>query len=368
MELFALIIAAILGALVGSFTNVLIYRLPIKKSIAFPPSACPNCNHRLGVLDLVPIFSWLALGGKCRYCRKPISSRYPIIEGISGLAYLAIAWKADFLSNPLLVLGLWAMFTCFLAASAIDFATLELPDELTLPLIAVGLIIAFIIGTFPSALEGALLGAGLISGIIAFGSWVLRRFAEPRHPFYPLGYLNIHLAMLVGVWFGIPIGIAAGVLLAFANVIAKKVLPMPDFLTLGGVLVSLIFQASNGNFIDGLSSGLQAAGGMAILVGLYWWLVPDNSPEIPEEELDPTAMGFGDVKLWAAAGAFIGWTGALFGLAVAVFLGAVVGIIHKLRGGESVIPFGPWLALGALVAFFSDSAPLLEYLKAMGLG
>ncbi len=366
MESFVLVIAAILGGLVGSFTNVLIYRIPIKKSIAFPPSACPNCNHRLGVLDLVPVFSWLALGGKCRYCRNPISSRYPIIESISALAYFTIAWKADLLGNPLLVLGLWMMFTCFLAASAIDFATLELPDELTLPVLAVGLIVAAILGTFPKALEGALIGAGLISSIIAFGSWVLRRFAEPRHPYYPLGYLNIHLAMLVGAWFGILPGIAAGVLLTVANLAAKKVLPMPDFLTLGGVIISLAVQASNGNFIDSLSSALQAAGGMAILVGLYWWVVPDNSPEIPEEELDPTAMGFGDVKLWAAAGAFIGWTGALFGLGVAVLLGAVVGVIHKLRGGQSVIPFGPWLALGALVAFFTDSEPLLEYLKALG--
>jgi leader peptidase (prepilin peptidase) / N-methyltransferase len=367
MEWFALTIAGVLGALIGSFTNVLIYRLPKKQSIAFPPSRCPNCSHRLGVLDLVPIGSWLALGGKCRYCKNPISSRYPVIEAVSAAGYLAIAWKVGLLENPLLVVGWWFLFTCFLAASAIDFETFELPDELTIPVIAAGLGIAALLGRFAPALEGALLGAGLISGIIAFGSWVLRRFAEPRHPFYPLGYFNIHLAMLVGVWFGIWAGVAAGVLLFFANLIAKKVVPMPDFVTLGGVLISLVFKASGGELLPAVSSGLQAAGAMAILVGVYWWVVPDNSPEIPEEELDPTAMGFGDVKLWAAAGAFLGWQGAVFGLAVAVLVGAVLGVAHKLRGGESMIPFGPSLAFGALVALFTDSAPLLEYLKAFGL-
>ncbi|MFN3266086.1 MAG: prepilin peptidase [Deinococcales bacterium] len=367
MDWFALTVAAILGALIGSFTNVLIYRLPRKENIAFPPSRCPKCGHRLGVLDLVPIFSWLFLRGKCRYCGAPISSRYPMIEAISAAGYLAIAWKVSILENPLLAVGWWFLFTCFLAGSAIDFQSFELPDELTIPVIGVGLGVAALTGTFTDALEGALLGAGLISAIIAFGSWVLRRFREPRHPFYPIGYLNIHLAMLVGVWFGIWAGVAAGVLLFFANLVAKKIIPMPDFFTLGGVLLSLIVKASSGEFLPALSSGLQAAGAMAILVSMYWWIVSDNSPEIPEEELDPTAMGFGDVKLWAGAGAFLGWQGALFGLGVAVFIGAAIGIVHKLRGGQSMIPFGPSLALGALVALFTGSAPLLEYLKALGL-
>ncbi|MEY4532220.1 MAG: hypothetical protein RLZZ156_2943 [Deinococcota bacterium] len=371
MESFVLIIAATLGALIGSFTNVLIYRIPIKKSIAFPPSACPNCSHRLGVLDLIPIFSWAALGGKCRYCRNPISSRYPFIEAVSALGYLAIAWKVGLLENPVLVLGLWVMFTCFLAGSAIDFATLELPDSLTIPVIGIGLLVGLLTNTFAASLEGALIGAGLISSIIAFGSWVVRHFREPRHPDYPIGFANIHLAMLVGAWFGIAAGLIAGLILVVANLMAKKVLPMPDYLTLGGVLVSTIIQASTGTLLPSLSNALQAAGAMALVAGLYWWSlelrnVPDTSPEIPEEELDPIAMGFGDVKLWAAAGAFIGWQGAVFGLAVAVALGAVIGIIHKLRGGESIIPFGPWLALGALIAFFTNSAPLLEYLNAMG--
>ena len=366
MDSFVLTIAAVLGALVGSFTNVLIYRLPRKESIAFPPSRCPNCSHQLGVLDLVPMVSWLSLGGKCRYCKNPISSRYPIFEAVSLLGYVLIAYKVNLLENPVLVVGWWFLFTCFLAASAIDFATLELPDELTIPVIAVGLGVAFVVGKLPSALEGALLGAGLISSIIAFGSWVLRRFREPRHPAYPLGYLNIHLAMLVGAWFGIIPGLVAGLVLMGANLIAKKVVPMPDFITLGGVIVSVIIQASSGNFLASLSNALQAAGAMAIVVGVYWWLVPDNTPEIPEEELDPTAMGFGDVKLWAAAGAFLGWQGAIFGLAVAVLVGAIVGVVHKIRGGQSMIPFGPWLALGALIALLTDSAPLLEYLKMMG--
>jgi leader peptidase (prepilin peptidase) / N-methyltransferase len=371
MESFVLIIAAVLGALIGSFTNVLIYRIPIKKSIAFPPSACPNCSHRLGVLDLVPIFSWLFLGGKCRYCQNPISSRYPIIEAFSALGYLGIAWKVGLLENPILVVGLWFMFTCFLAGSAIDFATLELPDALTIPVIAAGLLVGLFTGTLATSLQGALIGAGLISSIIAFGSWVLRRFAEPRHPDYPIGFANIHLAMLVGAWFGIVAGLMAGLVLVGANLIAKKVLPMPDYLTLGGVLLTLIIQASSGTLLQAVSNALQAAGAMALLAGLYWWMlelrnIPETSPEIPEEEQDPTAMGFGDVKLWAAAGAFIGWTGAVFGLAVAVALGAVIGIIQKIRGGESIIPFGPWLALGAIIAFFTNSAPLLEYLKALG--
>jgi leader peptidase (prepilin peptidase) / N-methyltransferase len=371
MESFVLIITAILGALIGSFTNVLIYRIPIQKSIAFPPSACPNCSHRLGVLDLVPILSWAALGGKCRYCRNPISSRYPLIEAVSAIGYFAIAWKIGLLENPVLVLGLWFMFTCFLAGSAIDFATLELPDALTIPVIGIGLIVGLLTNTFAASFEGTLIGAGLISSIIAFGSWVLRRFKEPRHPDYPIGFANIHLAMLVGAWFGIIAGLIAGLILVTANLMAKKVLPMPDFITLGGVLLSFIIQASSGTLLTSVSNALQAAGAMALVAGLYWWVlelrnVPDTSPEIPEEELDPIAMGFGDVKLWAAAGVFIGWSGALFGLGVAVALGAVIGIIHKIRGGESVIPFGPWLALGALIAFFTDSAPLLEYLKAMG--
>ena len=365
-----LVFSFVLGALVGSFTNVLIYRLPRKENIAFPPSHCPHCDHRLGVLDLFPILSWLALRGKCRYCGKPIKARYPIVELITAIAYTAIAYRFDPILEPLLTVGYWFLFTILLAGSAIDFETFELPDELTIPAIFVGLGIAALIGTFPEALEGALIGAGLIAAISAYGMWVMRRLREPRHPGLPLGYLNIHLAALVGAWFGWPLGLAAGLALGAYQLIFKRTLPLLDTISLGGLIVTLVIKASSSGLeglISSLSSGLQGMGAMSIVVGVYWWLAPEVPDDTPEEDLDPIAMGFGDVKLWAAVGAFIGWQGALFGLAAAVVVGAIIGVLSLLRGGSRQIPFGPYLAAGALVALFTGSGPLLEYLRGLGL-
>ena len=370
MTALILVFSFILGALVGSFTNVLIYRLPRKENIAFPPSHCPHCDHRLGVLDLFPIISWLYLRGQCRYCGKPIKARYPIVELVTAIAYTAIAYKFDPILEPLLTVGYWFLFTILLAGSAIDFETFELPDELTIPAIFVGLGIAGLLGTFPAALEGALIGAGLIAAISGFGSWVMRRFAEPRHPGLPLGYLNIHLAALIGAWFGWPIGLAAGLALGAYQFAFKRTLLLLDTISLGGFIVTLTIKASSGglpDLISSLSSGLQGMGAMAIVVAVYWWLAPEVADDTLEEDLDPIAMGFGDVKLWAACGAFIGWQGALFGVAAAVVVGAIIGVLSLLRGGSRQIPFGPYLAAGALVALFTGSQPLLEYLRGLGL-
>jgi leader peptidase (prepilin peptidase) / N-methyltransferase len=97
-----------------------------------------------------------------------------------------------------------------------------------------------------------------------------------------------------------------------------------------------------------------------------WVFLPDPFPNVPEDDLDPVAMGFGDVKLLAAIGAFLGWQGVVFGLAVAILLGAVIGVIGRLLGGSREIPFGPYLAGGAMIALFTGSAPLLTYLRQFG--
>jgi leader peptidase (prepilin peptidase)/N-methyltransferase len=84
---------SILGLVIGSFLNVCIYRIPIEKSIAFPPSHCTKCNHNLNPLDLIPVISYIFLGGRCRYCNERISIRYPFIESLNGLLYLIVYLK-----------------------------------------------------------------------------------------------------------------------------------------------------------------------------------------------------------------------------------------------------------------------------------
>lgn len=81
----------VLGACLGSFLNVLIYRIPLKREWVRTPSSCPSCGHSLGALDLVPILSWVFLRGRCRYCRAPVSKKYPLVELASGLVFAAIA-------------------------------------------------------------------------------------------------------------------------------------------------------------------------------------------------------------------------------------------------------------------------------------
>lgn len=97
-----IVMAGIFGAVIGSFTNVCIYRIPEKRTIVKGHSMCMTCGHELGALDLVPIFSWLFLGGKCRYCKTPISSRYIKIESLTALAYMLMAvTHLDYFMDPM---------------------------------------------------------------------------------------------------------------------------------------------------------------------------------------------------------------------------------------------------------------------------
>ena len=92
MEIFFYVILFIIGTLFGSFYTLAVYRIPKKQDIIYTHSYCPNCNHKLGLLDLFPIFSYILLGGKCRYCKKKIRPRYLILESLSGLLFVVIAY------------------------------------------------------------------------------------------------------------------------------------------------------------------------------------------------------------------------------------------------------------------------------------
>lgn len=186
-----LVFSTFFGASLGSFANVVAYRVPLKKSIMYPPSACPNCNKAIRFYDNIPVLSWLLLLGKCRGCKTPISFQYPLVEAISGLFGLGIALQVFpqdvayiFYENQ--GYGLFGLFFCrllfvvaCLTLSIIDWKTTELPPEITLPMAALGLVCAFALPDawpyamalgkvlFVDALMGAAIGGGLIVLIIA---------------------------------------------------------------------------------------------------------------------------------------------------------------------------------------------------------
>ena len=131
------IVVFLYGIVIGSFLNVLIYRIPKKENIVTTRSHCMNCGYQLRWYDLVPLFSYLALGGRCRKCKAHISAQYPIIEALNGVLYLLVFWKYG-MSVDSLVYCL--LFSALLALSVIDFRTYEIPVGFNLFILALGLI------------------------------------------------------------------------------------------------------------------------------------------------------------------------------------------------------------------------------------
>lgn len=131
MEIMFLPLAFLLGACVGSFINVVVYRLPAGLSLIQPPSRCPHCYTRLKVKDNIPILGWLLLRGKCRYCGAPISWRYPAIELFTALLFLTIVWRFGNELSPLALVMVCAFSSWLLTLALIDIDTETLPNPLT---------------------------------------------------------------------------------------------------------------------------------------------------------------------------------------------------------------------------------------------
>ncbi|MCR4432849.1 MAG: prepilin peptidase [Caldiserica bacterium] len=244
------ILAFLFGLILGSFLNSLIYRLPRGISIARGRSFCPNCGHELQAKDLVPLFSFLFLKGKCRYCRAPISWRYSLVEFLAGAGLFLLFWFYGF------------------SVAFFQWATLYL---LLLPLI----------------------------------------FIDLEHKL------------------------------------------LPDALTIPGIIIGLGFQIALGNFWQS-PLGAAIGGGLFLLIYLFW----------------RGGMGGGDIKLALMVGAFLGYPLVLVWFFLSFILGAMGGIagmiFFKLKG-KSAIPFGPYMALGALITAFWGELILNAYLRLAGL-
>ena len=138
-KIFYTVIVFLFGTLIGSFLNVLIYRIPKGENFVTENSHCMSCNHRLYAKDLVPLFSWVFLGGKCRYCKAKISVQYPIVEAINGIMYALIFWFIC--EEPRIALfGYCAAFSALLVATVIDWRTMEIPDSMWITVLIGGVI------------------------------------------------------------------------------------------------------------------------------------------------------------------------------------------------------------------------------------
>lgn len=160
LELFYIAITFGLGLLFGSFTNVIICRLPVGESIIFPSSHCPHCNEPLKARDLVPVLSWLFLKGRCRYCDARISPRYPWVEILCAFLFIGVYLRWGLHGET--ITG-WVFTVILLAAAIIDLDHGIIPDHLTYPGIVIGLILScFTTLGLLQALGGTLVFGGLL--------------------------------------------------------------------------------------------------------------------------------------------------------------------------------------------------------------
>ena len=174
----------VLGAFVGSFLNVCIWRLPRSQSIVRPRSACPHCHHSIAWYDNIPLVSFVLLGARCRHCRAPIHWRYPIVEALGGLAAaVALHHFGVGLKGLVYLVFVWAL----IVASAIDFEHQIIPDEISLGGLVLGLILSPLIPqlhetdqalvALKRAFVGALVGGGVLYVTGWLGSWIFRKEA-----------------------------------------------------------------------------------------------------------------------------------------------------------------------------------------------
>ena len=350
--------ALLLGLAVGSFLNVVIHRLPRGESLAFPPSRCPQCGHPLGPLDLVPVLSYLALKGRCRYCARPISPRYPLVEALTGGLFLLASL---FYPPGVEALLVFAFLALLVVLSFLDLDTFELPDALTYGLLFLGLLASWLFAfplPFRESLDGSLLAAGGLGLVAGYGNLFLRRFREGRAE-VPVGPHQVHMAALFGAIWGPGVGMALAFLTWGLSARTGRPVVLPDRMTFPLLPLCLLLAPALGlDLLESLKGSLLAAGGLALAGGLYWAFRP-----LPEEEEEPVALGYGDVKLLGALGAWLGLY-AFLALLLAVFAGAFLGLLLRQRK----LPFGPYLALGGVLAFFFGEALWEAYLRFLGLG
>jgi len=237
-----LLLALVMGLCLGSFLNVVIYRLPLGQSLLWPRSRCTKCGYELRAYDNVPVLSWVLLGGKCRQCRAPISAQYPIVEIVTGLLFVLVVWVTPV--GPLLASRL-VLLTMLVALFGIDLEHQILPNVITLPGIVIGLMFSFVGPPgWQDAAIGAAVGAGVLYGIAA-AYYAVRREEG-------LGMGDVKMLAMIGAFLGwkavlvtLVLSSFSGAAIGMALIAAQRgnmklALPFGTFLAVGAMAAMLI--------------------------------------------------------------------------------------------------------------------------------
>jgi leader peptidase (prepilin peptidase)/N-methyltransferase len=236
--------ALLLGLVTGSYLNVVVHRLPRRLSTVLPRSRCPACGAPIRPLDNVPLVSWIALRGRCRDCATPIPVRYPLVEATTAVLFVLAAERFGFSWETPVA----ALFCALLVAlAAIDVEHLLLPDRLTLPGIAAGVLLQPVTGWAGrgwGGVAGGLLGAALGAGVLllAYGLWWAVRREEG------LGLGDVKMLAMIGAFLGwkgvvvsLVLGAASGAVVGLSLMAVGRVglgarLPFGFFLAVGGAI------------------------------------------------------------------------------------------------------------------------------------
>jgi leader peptidase (prepilin peptidase)/N-methyltransferase len=240
----AIVFACLFGLALGSFLNVCIYRIPIRKSIVSPPSSCPRCEERIKFYDNIPVLSYLLLRGRCRRCGHPISLQYPLVEMTTGLISVALLLKL----GPTLEYVLFMLFAGSLITIAfIDFRHKVIPDVVSLP----GIVVGFAFSLVPSA---PLSWLDSLIGIVGGGGFLLlvAIFFEKITGREGMGMGDVKMLAMIGAWVGwkaLPFiillsslsgSLLGGAVLLISRQGARTKIPFGPFLSLG-TLIYLLF-------------------------------------------------------------------------------------------------------------------------------
>jgi len=353
LQLYLDFIVFVFGAVLGSFLNVCIHRMPRGESIVSPPSSCPHCGTHIRWYHNIPLVTYLAIGGKCRYCGAKITPRYFVVELLTAIAFLVLWLRFDGWLAPIY----WVLFAGFVVATFIDCEHYIIPDEITLGGIVAGVVLSLayppLMGKTTAAeagiqsLLGALCGGAVLYAVVEGGKLLFGKQKIALEPGTQIVIADGKVTIAPDEWLWEDLFYRASDRITFHAVT----------LQFGGQNFAAVRVAISETqlWVDDQEFDLATIG-----------RVEATSDQIclPRE-----AMGFGDVKLLAAIGAFLGWQATLFTVVFSASFGSLLGvssIFFRRSQWQGRIPYGPHLVAAAVLWMFTGPAIVNWYLRLLG--